>query len=172
MKIPVLLLSLLFIMSSCYAAEDVLNYKVKADSIQITPFNDVSCKFEQEKLLPNSNQSIKSYGNFQFILKKGVIFETQYPIKYTTSYTSKENKYVNDIIIAISKKNFSYIEKNFEIFFQKQDLKWVMGLIPKKETFASTQLKNIIIFGGKDIDRIVIDTINNGSTKLKFTQCK
>ena len=48
----------------------------------------------------------------------------------------------------------------------------MLGLIPKVETPASTQLKNIIIFGGKDIDRIVIDTINNGSTKLKFTQCK
>ena len=48
----------------------------------------------------------------------------------------------------------------------------MLGLIPKTETPAANQLKNIIIFGEKNIDRIIIDTINNGSTKLKFTQCK
>ena len=172
MKRPLLLLVSLFIISSANASEDVFNYKVDTDAIQIAPFSDVTCKFEQEKSLPNSKQTIKSGGDFQFVLKKGVIFETLYPVKYTTSYTSKENKYVNDIIVGISKKNFSHIEKNFDIFFQKQDEKWVLGLIPKAETPASNQLKNIIIFGEKNIDRIIIDTINNGSTKLKFTQCK
>lgn len=172
MKKPLLLLISLFVMSSVNASEDVFNHKVETDAIEIAPFSDVTCKFEQEKSLPNSSQVIKSGGDFQFVLKKGVIFETQYPVKYTTSYTSKENKYVNDIIVGISKKNFAHIEKNFDIFFQKQESKWVLGLIPKAETPASTQLKNIIIFGEKDIDRIVIDTINNGSTKLKFAQCK
>ena len=172
MKKPLLLLILLFVISSANAAENVFNHKVETEAIKIAPFTDVTCKFEQEKSLPNSNQTIKSGGDFQFVLKKGVIFETQYPVKYTTSYTSKENKYVNDIIVAISKKNFSHIEKNFDIFFQKQDEKWVLGLITKAETPVANQLKNIIIFGEKNIDRIIIDTINNGSTKLKFTQCK
>ena len=172
MKKPLLLLILLFVISSANAAENVFNHKVETEAIKIAPFTDVTCKFEQEKSLPNSNQTIKSGGDFQFVLKKGVIFETQYPVKYTTSYTSKENKYVNDIIVAISKKNFSHIEKNFDIFFQKQDEKWVLGLIPKAETPAANQLKNIIIFGEKNIDRIIIDAINSGSTKLKFTQCK
>ncbi len=172
MKKPlVFLLSFLF-MSCAFAQDEVFNYKVSTDDIEIAPFSDVICKFEQEKILPNSNSVIKSGGDFEFIMKKGVIFETQYPVKYTTSYNSKENKYVNDIIVGISKKNFSKIEENFDVFFQKQNNNWILGLIPKEETPASMQLKNIIIFGEKDINKIVINTINNGSTKIKFTQCK
>ena len=159
-------------MSSAIASEDVFNHKVETDAIQIAPFSDVTCKFEQEKSLPNSNQVIRSGGDFQFVLKKGVIFETQYPVKYTTSYTSKENKYVNDIIVAISKKNFSQIEKTFDVHYMKQNEKWVLGLIPKTDTPAALQLKSIVIFGQKDINRIYINTINNGSTNLKFSDCQ
>ena len=172
MKRPLLLLISLFVMSSAIASEDVFNHKVETDAIQIAPFSDVTCKFEQEKSLPNSNQVIRSGGDFQFVLKKGVIFETQYPVKYTTSYTSKENKYVNDIIVAISKKNFSQIEKTFDVHYMKQNEKWVLGLIPKTDTPAALQLKSIVIFGQKDINRIYINTINNGSTNLKFSDCQ
>ena len=170
-KLFITLLSFLII-SSANASEEVFNHKVSTDVIKIAPFRDVVCKFEQEKTIPASNTTIKSGGDFRFVLKKGVIFETLYPVKYTTSYTSKENKYVNDIIVGISKKNFSQIEKTFDIHYMKQNEKWVLGLIPKADSPAALQLKNIIIFGQKDIDRIYINTINNGSTKLKFSDCQ
>ncbi len=170
-KLFITLLSIL-IMSSANASDEVFNHKVSTDAIEIAPFRDVVCKFEQEKTIPSSNAIIKSGGDFKFVLKKGVIFETLYPVKYTTSYTSKENKYVNDIIVGISKKNFSQIEKTFDIHYMKQNEKWVLGLIPKVDSPAALQLKNIIIFGQKDIDRIYINTINNGSTKLKFSDCQ
>lgn len=170
-KFFVLLFSFVIVLSA-NASEEVFNHKVSTDVIEIAPFRDVVCKFEQEKTIPTSNTTIKSGGDFKFVLKKGVIFETLYPVKYTTSYTSKENKYVNDIIVGISKKNFSQIEKTFEIHYMKQDEKWVLGLVPKTETPASLQLKNIIIWGEKDINRIFINTLNNGSTKLKFSNCQ
>lgn len=170
-KLFISLLSFLII-SAANASEEVFNHKVSTDVIEIAPFRDVVCKFEQEKTIPASNATIKSGGDFRFVLKKGVIFETLYPVKYTTSYTSKENKYVNDIIVGISKKNFSQIEKTFDIHYMKQNEKWVLGLIPKADSPAALQLKNIIIFGQKDIDRIYINTINNGSTKLKFSDCQ
>lgn len=172
MKKIIFILSLFLISSSCYAQEEVFNHKVLTDAIEIAPFRDVVCKFEQEKTIPASNSIIKSGGDFKFVLKKGVIFETLYPVKYTTSYTSKENKYVNDIIVGISKKNFSQIEKTFDVHYMKQNEKWVLGLTPKADSPAALQLKNIIIFGQKDIDRIYINTINNGSTKLKFSDCQ
>lgn len=171
MKKPLLLLFSFFVMSSAIAFGDIFEHKVLAENIEVAPFRDVVCKFEQEKFFPNSNNVIKSGGDFKFVLKKGVIFETLYPVKYTTSYTSKENKYVNDIIVSISKKNFSQIEKNFDFYFQKSDKNWVLALTPKEETPASLQLKNIIIFGAKNINQIIINTINNGSTKIKFMQC-
>lgn len=172
MKKLFITLLLFLIMSSANASDEVFNHKVSTDAIEIAPFRDVVCKFEQEKTIPSSNAIIKSGGDFKFVLKKGVIFETLYPVKYTTSYTSKENKYVNDIIVGISKKNFSQIEKTFDIHYMKQNEKWVLGLIPKVDSPAALHLKNIIIFGQKDIDRIYINTINNGSTKLKFSDCQ
>ena len=158
--------------NNAFANADVFNNKVSADSIQIPQFKDVSCNFEQEKYIPNSNQTIKSGGTFQFILRKGVIFNTEYPVKYTTSYTSKENKYVNDIIVGISKKEFSYVEKNFDLFFKNNNSKWILGLVPKSDSPSKVQLKNIIIIGKDNIDEILINTVNNGSTKIKFMQCK
>ena len=176
MKIFFKFLIVCFIYIYCFnnalANVDVFNNKVSADSIKIPQFKDVICAFEQEKFLSNSNQVIKSGGTFQFILRKGVIFNTEYPVKYTTSYTSKENKYVNDIIIGISKKEFSYVEKNFDLFFKNNNSKWILGLVPKSDSPSKVQLKNIIIIGKDNIDEILINTVNNGSTKIKFMQCK
>ena len=172
MKKVLFLVFFLFIGLISYSQEEVFKHKVSTETIEIEPFRDVVCKFEQEKTIPASNTTIKSGGDFKFVLKKGVIFETLYPVKYTTSYTSKENKYVNDIIVAISKKNFSQIEKTFDVHYMKQNEKWVLGLIPKIDTPAALQLKSIVIFGQKDINRIYINTINNGSTNLKFSDCQ
>lgn len=155
--------------SFCSADENIFEKKADTSGIKIPAFTDTYCKFDQEKHINGS--VIKSGGEFRFILKKGVIFETQYPIKYTTTYNSKENKYVNDIIISISKKNFSAIEKTFDIFFDEKNSIWMMGLVPKTDTVASEHIKNIIIKGEKDINEIVINTVKNGSTVIKFTQC-
>lgn len=162
--------SFLLLTSLCYAADDVFTHTADTSKIKIPTFKDTSCKFEQEKHI-NGNV-IKSGGAFRFILKKGVIFKTLYPIKYTTTYNSKENKYVNDIIISISKKNFSAIEKNFNIYFKEKSPSWTMGLIPKTDSVAHEHIKNIIIKGEKDINGIMINTVKNGYTVINFTQCE
>lgn len=156
---------------SVFAAEGVFSHKVQPDQINIPEFKTTSCKFTQEKLLNNSQNVLRSGGNFQFIEKKGVVFDTLYPVKYTTSYTSGQNKYITDIIVSISRKDYSYIEKNFDLYFQKQGSNWELALTPKTKSPASAQIRNIIIFGNIGISRIDINTLNNGSTKLNFTQC-
>ena len=156
---------------SVFAAEGVFSHKVQPDQINIPEFKTTSCKFTQEKLLNNSQNVLRSGGNFQFIEKKGVVFDTLYPVKYTTSYTSGQNKYITDIIVSISKKDYSYVEKNFDMYFQKQGNKWQLALKPKAKSPAASQLKNIIILGETVINQININTLNNGSTKLNFTQC-
>ena len=45
-------------------------------------------------------------------------------------------------------------------------------LVPKSDSPSKVQLKNIIIIGQDNIDEILINTVNNGSTKIKFMQCK
>lgn len=153
-----------------FATSNIFENKVDTSSIDIPAFKNVSCKFEQIKQF--NNNSIKSGGDFRFLLKKGVIFETLYPVKYTTSYSSKENKYVNDIILSISKKNFSSIEKHFDIYYLKNATNWILGLKPKQDDTVSEQLNHILIFGEKDINKIIINTINSGSTEISFSQCK
>lgn len=70
---------------------------------------DAVCTFTQEKTIGST--SLKSGGNFKFIKSKGAIFETEYPIKSTVSYTSAQNKQMNEVIMAISNKNYSYLDK-------------------------------------------------------------
>ena len=111
---------------------------------------------------------MKSGGNFQFIKNKGAIFETLYPIRSTVSYTSSQNKQINDIIVAISNKNYSYLDKNFNLYYEKTNGLWTIGLKPKKGSVASSQLHDIIIKGKEDIQNIKISTIKNGVTDISF----
>ena len=74
-----------FCVSNVYAST-VYDYPASADSVakNLPELNSTSCKFSQEKSFKNT--TLKSGGNFQFIKDKGVIFETLYPVKSTTSY--------------------------------------------------------------------------------------
>ena len=76
-------------------------------------FKSVSGNFKQEKFI--GKRVLVSSGTFEFQKGKGVVFNTTYPIKSRTEYSSKNNRYVNDVILAISKRNFSVLEKNFDM---------------------------------------------------------
>ena len=111
---------------------------------------------------------MKSGGNFQFIKNKGAIFETLYPIRSTVSYTSSQNKQINDIIVAFFFFFFSYLDKNFNLYYEKTNGLWTICLKPKKGSVASSQLHDIIIKGKEDIQNIKIYTIKNGVTDFYF----
>lgn len=155
-------------MSVCFASDDIFNHPStsKAISTQMPKLKDVSCKFTQEKYIGSA--VLKSGGNFQFVKSKGAIFETLYPIKSTVSYTSAQNKQMNDVIVAISNRNYSYLDKNFSLFYKKENNNWTIGLKPKKGSVTASQLHNIIIKGNVDINNIKIDTIKNGTTDIHF----
>ena len=119
-------------MSICFASDDIFNHPStsKAISSQMPKLKDVSCKFTQEKYIGSA--VLKSGGNFQFVKNKGAIFETLYPIKSTVSYTSAQNKQMNDVIVAVSNRNYSYLDRNFLLFYKKENNNWTIGLKPKK----------------------------------------
>lgn len=152
----------------CYANDDIFNHQStsKAISAQMPKLKDTSCKFTQEKYIGSA--ILKSGGNFQFIKSKGAVFETLYPIKSKVSYTSAQNKQINDVIAAISNKNYSYLDKNFALYYKKENNNWVIGLKPKKGSVTASQLNNIIIKGNIDINNIKIDTVKNGITDIHF----
>lgn len=155
-------------MSICFASDDVFNHPStsKAISSQMSKLKDVSCKFTQEKYIGSA--VLKSGGNFQFVKNKGAIFETLYPIKSTVSYTSAQNKQMNDVIVAVSNRNYSYLDRNFSLFYKKENNNWTIGLKPKKGSVTASQLHDIVIKGSVDINNIKIDTIKNGITDIHF----
>lgn len=167
-KIFIFLLIILFGMSICFASDDVFNHPStsKAISSQMPKLKDVSCKFTQEKYIGSA--VLKSGGNFQFVKNKGAIFETLYPIKSTVSYTSAQNKQMNDVIVAVSNRNYSYLDRNFLLFYKKENNNWTIGLKPKKGSVTASQLHDIVIKGSVDINNIKIDTIKNGITDIHF----
>lgn len=155
-------------MSICFASDDVFNHPStsKAISSQMPKLKDVSCKFTQEKYIGSA--VLKSGGNFQFVKNKGAIFETLYPIKSTVSYTSAQNKQMNDVIVAVSNRNYSYLDRNFSLFYKKENNNWTIGLKPKKGSVTASQLHDIVIKGSVDINNIKIDTTKNGITDIHF----
>lgn len=155
-------------MSICFASDNVFNHPStsKAISSQMPKLKDVSCKFTQEKYIGSA--VLKSGGNFQFVKNKGAIFETLYPIKSTVSYTSAQNKQMNDVIVAVSNRNYSYLDRNFSLFYKKENNNWTIGLKPKKGSVTASQLHDIVIKGSVDINNIKIDTTKNGITDIHF----
>lgn len=167
-KFCIFLLIILCGINIGFASGDIFNHPStsKAISSQMPKLKDVSCKFTQEKYI--NSVVLKSGGNFKFVKSKGAIFETLYPIKSTVSYTSAQNKQMNDVIVAVSNKNYSYLDKNFSLYYKRENGNWTIGLKPKKGTIIASQLNNIIIKGNVDINNIKIDAIKNGTTDIHF----
>ncbi len=166
-KIAISTIFLFLTVFSC-AYANVFEHQTTAEKLanSLPEINSVSCKFTQEKKFPKS--TLKSGGNFHFVKERGVIFETLYPVKTTTSYTSANNSQINNIIKGIANKDYSFINKNFELYYEKEANNWIVALKPKAKSPAAQQLKNIIIYGNRNINQIDINTLNGNYTKIKF----
>lgn len=163
--------SILFIF--CFFAGSAFSSVKKSQVSVITSslpdLNSVDCKFVQERIF--SGTTVKSSGDFKFIKGKGVYFMTTYPIKAESSYTAANNRYINDILLAVTKKNFSSIEKDFDIFFQKipSNERWQVDLRAKNENIKN-HIELVKIFGdNKHITQILIYQVNpTVKTDIKF----
>ncbi len=158
-------------------AENIFENKIdaKTASQKIPQFESTSCKFSQEKYMKTAQAHIKSSGNFKFLKDRGVIFETLYPIQSTATYTKGQNKIVNSIIRAISSKNYSYLEKNFDTYYKSTNNIWFLALKPKSANEMNGEILSIIIKGTKNnnrgtISQIIIDA-KGTKTTLSFTNC-
>ncbi len=168
-KFLILLVVIFACANLCFAFEEVFNYISSSRSIarEMPKLGDAYCKFTQEKYIGNT--VLKSGGNFKFIKDKGAIFETLYPIKSTVSYSASQNKQMNSVIVAVANGNYAYLDKNFNLYYKKDNNGvWIIGLKPKKNTVPAQQLNYIIVKGSKDISNIKISTIKNGITDISF----
>ena len=171
MKIKLYSLFLIFLLSVTTVFASVFDYPANIFSVidNLPELNNINCTFKQEKQLRNIEKPIISEGNFQYIKNEGIIFETLKPIKSTVSYTNKNYKQINDIVLAISKKKYSKLEKEFDVFFHKNN-SWELGLKPKKSSSAEEYLNSITIKGNDYINQIIISMKNGNITTIWFTK--
>ncbi len=170
MQIRIIILLIFLFSGSCFA--DVFQNKANISSFinEIPKMNSISCKFKQEKTVKGIAKPLISGGNFKFIKDKGIFFETTYPIKSSTSYTSNEYKQINSIINAISNKKYKNLENEFDFYFNKENSKWNLGLIPKQNTQSAKFISSIQISGNEIIDKIIINTKNGNKISQWFYQ--
>lgn len=168
LKRCLILPAVLFLAQSATAA-GVFDYPSTAREVAeyLPPLNSIKCEFTQEKTL--KNKTLKSGGNFEFIKDKGVIFETLYPVKSTSSYTSGSDKQISGIITGIANKDYSFINKNFNLFYVSSSAEWTVALTPKEKSPAFGQLDSITISGKTVINRINIKTTNGTETDINFS---
>ena len=171
-KIVLLFFLIIFLFSPQVANANLFDKPAKIeDFIMLLPeMKSVSCKFEQTKYLNNVEKPIISSGNFKFIEKEGVFFETLKPIKSTMSYTNKDYKQINDIVLAISQKKYSKLNKDFNYFFDKKERSWELGLKPKTESPASNYIISISINGNNHIEKMKLQFKNGSSTTICFSE--
>lgn len=132
-------------------------------------FNNIECKFKQEKILKNIDKPLVSGGNFRFDKKQGIFFETTYPVRITTSYTNKDCEQINDIILAISNKKYAKLDNTFDFYYKKTGNTWVLGLKPKVKSGLDKYIDSITIEGIDYINKIVISLKDGSKTTQWFS---
>lgn len=148
---------------------NVFDHPKNLKDISVPQLNNINCKFRQEKVVKTSNIILKSSGDFSFQKNKGVIFYTTYPIKSTSTYTTKEYRQISSIISAISNKSYERLERDFKFYFEQSSSSWTLGLMPKKDAQVYNYLKSIEICGNqKMITKIVILPVDLNKTTIWF----
>ena len=169
MKKLSLFLILCFLSISVQA--NVYEHKATLETIskKIPQMENIKCKFKQEKTLQNIQKPVLSSGDFEFKKNEGVYFYTTYPIKSNVSYSGKNYKQINNVVSAISNKNFSKLEKEFDFYFEESDSQWRLGLKPKDKEL-SNYLSQITVEGENYIRKINIVQKNGNQTTIWFSK--
>lgn len=160
------LLFFIFLLPAAFSQEQ----KISPEELmkELPKIENIECKFKQEKLIKNIQKPLLSNGNFKFIKGEGVYFETLYPVKSTVSYTNKDYKQINDIILAISNKKYSKLDREFDFYFSKDGNLWTLTLKPKTESRSEKYLDSLTIEGEENINKIVILTKDGSKTTQWF----
>lgn len=170
MRKTLLLLFLAFFVCVSIVNANVYNNQISFGDVvsKLPDFLDVSCKYTQDKYIQSSGLTLSSGGNFYFKKSEGIFFETLYPIRSVKSYNNNSNRQISRIVEAISNKNYSFIDKNFKVYFENKANIWTFVLAPKNNTSAFEVLDYIKVSGNYAVDNIVIKSLNGDRTELKF----
>lgn len=171
-KISLFILLFFLVQLSAFSLQ-VFNYPSKAVDVakNIPAMRPVTCNFSQKKILSNGNV-ITSKGIFKITKDRDIVFQTLYPINSISSFSANQNKQISKIIAGIANKNYSYIEQNFNLYYQNEN-NWIFALKPKASSKLSKQLSSLILSGDKKfINQININTVNAGNTLIIYSKCE
>lgn len=159
---------LLFLFLPLNAHSEKVSSEQLAD--KLPKIENRECKFRQEKVLKNIQKPLVSNGNFKLLKGEGVYFETLEPFKSAVSYTSRDYKQINDILLAVSNKKYSKLDREFDLFYFGNKNLWTLKLEPKEVSKAYKYLDFIELKGSDKIDKIVIVTKDGNKTTQWFSE--
>lgn len=146
----------------------------------------LQARFTQKKYLSEIPQPLIANGDFVFLRDVGVYWHTEKPFDSVFVLTQQgilqrdegsealrvssdkqpAVRVIADIFFALFTLNVSKLETDFEMFGQKQDGRWILGLRPKSAAVASvfkqatvsgTAVVEQVVFTDKRGDRTVIE---------------
>ena len=179
-KIVIFLNIFIFIaISQVVIAQEIYKHPITATSVasKMPEFESIKCTFTQNKYMKTSKIDLNSKGNFEFIKGEGVIFETTYPVHSTSQFTATHNKNINGIIKASTNKNYTYLDKNFNIYYQKiTEKSWILALTPKNPKQGAGELISVLVIGEtkNNVGKITKMEINTkiSKTTIIFSNCR
>lgn len=168
MKNKILLSGLIFFLGVSPSNADVFDHPQKLETVvqKLPPVGEVKCNFKQEKTMPG-NVVLKSSGKFSFNKNSGAVFNTFYPVKSVSSYSSKDYRQINDIVDAVATRNYSKIENYFDFYFIDSK-PWSLAMEPKPASKAAKYLKSIELSGTNRISKMTITNVNSVKTTIWF----
>ena len=157
----------------------VMNYEV------------ASGDFKQTKSIKKRNRKFISTGTFMISKKNGIVWKTLKPIfselalnnagvferdsnGQSQMLLTKENPMFADFssnIQALFSGKIAQLEKNFNVFYEKQSCGFRMGLVPR-ETMVRMVIANVVIEACKNIDKVIITDAEESPVTLEFLNYK
>ena len=161
------------------ALAKVMNYEV------------ASGDFKQTKSIKKRNRKFVSTGTFLISKKTGIVWKTQKPIFSELALNNagvferdssgqshmlltKDNPMFADFsnnIQALFSGKISQLEKNFNVYYEKQSCGFKMGLVPR-EGIVRMVIANVVIEACKNIDKVIITDAEDSPVMLEFLNYK
>ena len=144
--------------------------------------------FNQIKMIKKLKREIKSSGIFLISVDKGVLWNTQKPLKSSMAITKdgiiqtnaqgKKNvvatggnaifEQVSGLLTSLFDGNFDEINKNFDIEFIGSAESWNVNLVPK-DSSVKNFIESIEMVGSDKIDAMILHESGGDFTKYEFS---
>jgi hypothetical protein len=132
-------------------------------------------KFTHRKYLPEIPQPLTATGEFAFGRDLGVYWHTLTPFDSVFLLTQQGMvqrdegaetlrvstndqpavRVIADIFLALFTLDVATLSSSFDLYGQKNNARWIIGLKPKSSAIASV-FKQAVVSGGKDVEQVVV----------------